>query len=307
VHDVYKNTIAIVFRNASRTKEEIGLFSLSGEFIKISNLRDKEADLFRNSLIINESDYWVMNSLVEYNPSSNFYFFHYKNDKKEKSIIPFDSVNGYSLYRLAKEISYQAIPNVFSNYFYFSTPIDHKVYRVSTLTEEAEPMFQMVFPASFGINNKLLALKEKAQLDSVINTKWFTGKSVLSLENIFVDKQKIVFKANTGSFSYYGSDGKPVARNFLYRFNDGKLIAFERVRPDSSTYYLPFGNTKLISFEGFHFNKEHMYTSISSLQMFNAYQATNKKVPKYPPVLQSYFAIQNRKSNPVIVRMKIKE
>jgi len=307
VHDVHKNKIAIVFQNASRTKKEIGIFSLLGDFIKTSTLKDNEADFYRNSIIIDENNYWLKNPLLEFDPVSNFHFLQYRNNVKVKSVIPMDSLNRYSLHRLIKRISPQNRPMVYSNNFYFSTPLEHKVYKVSTLTGEAEPLFQLVFPASLGINNKLLAISEKKQIDSIVNTKWFTETTVLSLENIFCDDNKIMFKTRTGSFGFYGPDGKVVARNFLYKFQDGRLIAFERVRPDSSTYFLPFSDASLISFEGFHYSKECMYTYISSLQMFSAYQATKEKNPQYPPVLQSYFKTQNRKSNPVIVRMKLKE
>jgi hypothetical protein len=261
-----------------------------------------------NSIMIDENSYWLKNRIPDFDPSNNFYFFSkYKNKVKVRSAIPFDSLNHYSLYRLTKESSSRKLPLVYNNNFYFSTPIEHKVYKIPLLNGEPELLFQVIFPAKFGVNSKLLNVYNQKQIDSVVNKKWYTEKTVLILENIIYDKDRVLFKTNTGSLGLYTMDGSITTRNFLYNFQNNKLIAFEKINPDASTYFLPFSNPAIISFEGFYHKNNYLYTHVSSLEMFAAHVATKSKTPQYSAILQNYFKTENRKSNPVIVRMKLKE
>jgi hypothetical protein len=198
-------------------------------------------------------------------------------------------------------------PVVKSDDFYFSTPIEHKLYQISAISGKCKPVMQIIFPAKFGIRNDVLAIKETKQMDSILKTKWFTENTILSLENVQLDEKKLIFKTKTGYFGYHASDGTIATRNFLYKFQNNSLVGFEKIYPDSSTYFLPYSEQGIISFEGFHFYKSFMYTHISSLRMFGTYEGTKDKHPKYPAALAEYFKAGNRKNNPVIVRMKLKE
>lgn len=96
--------------------------------------------------------------------------------------------------------------------------------------------------------------------------------------------------------------------NFIYDTLSTKLISMERLVPDVHNYFLPIlGNGSMIVFDGLYFHKGAYYTPISSLEMFAANVSTKSKNPQYPEVLKQYFKTQTRKSNPVIVRMKLKE
>lgn len=78
--------------------------------------------------------------------------------------------------------------------------------------------------------------------------------------------------------------------------------------PDMKSYYLPIIDAShYFQIYGLQYYGNHMFSSLSSLQMFAAREATKSKKPQYAPVLQEYFKTQNRKSNPVIVKMKLKE
>lgn len=50
----------------------------------------------------------------------------------------------------------------------------------------------------------------------------------------------------------------------------------------------------------------YYYTTLSSLAMFTEMKNTKSRNPHYTPTLEEYFKTQSRKSNPVILRMKIK-
>jgi len=307
IYDAQNKRIEIVFENSERNKVLINSYSLSGNFVNKGTLTKDNVDFIRNSILIDKNNYWLRNKITQFDSDSNFHFSKYENGLKARSAIPFDDLNRYSLFRLTKELGYIRLPILQSNYFYFSTPLEHKVYEVSSANGSFKPLFQLVFPAKFGINSQLLALQDKKQIDSIADKKWYAEKTVLSLESILYDKQRMIFKTKTGSFGYFASDGSITARNFLYKFQNNRLVAFERIRPDLSTFFLPFCEPRIISYEGFYFNQGYQYTSISSLTMFAAQKATKSKNPQYPAELKKYFATQNRKSNPVIVRMKLKD
>ena len=102
-----------------------------------------------------------------------------------------------------------------------------------------------------------------------------------------------------------GSNSVSFPLNYMYDTTDKQLTAFERISPDEKSNYLPIMDG-FSSSSGMNLHKNILYSSVSSLQMFAAKAATASKNPVYPPVLQQYFATQNRKSNPVIVRMQLK-
>ena len=301
------NLIAIVFQNSNSDKYAIHSYSLSGDYIKKIETADLNSDLIYNSIVIDEKNYWLRHNFSTADTIPSSYFSKYNNNVKVSSAVPLDSAIRYSIYRLKSELGYETVPYIYNNFFYFSTPFEHKLYKINATTGQSSPIFQIVFPSKFGIDNSLLTVIDNKKMDSIVNKIWFTDISILSIENIEYSTNKIIFKAKRGVSGSYGSDGKLINRNFLYRFKDGFLASFERISPDISTYFLPFYNTHTIAFKGFYRQNEYLYTFLSSLELFAAHQANKNKKTNYPPILQEYFKTQNRKSNPVIVRMKLKD
>jgi hypothetical protein len=308
VHDINKNEINIAFENEGHTKVIVQGYSLEGNFKAELKLSRKDVDFIHNSIIVDENTYWIRERPTKFAENTDSHFFsQYVRNAKLNSAVPFDHLNRYSFYKLNQEIGKSNTPVIHAGKFYFSTPIDHKIYEVSTDKGESRPLFQVVFPAKFAINPKILNVQERKKVDSIVRKQWFAEKTVLCLENVVYDGSKLMFKTRTGYLGYYASDGSRTARNFTYDFKKSLLVAFEKISADSSTYFLPFNTPKILSIEGFYFKKGHLYTHISSLDMFSALAATKAKNAKYPEVLNEYFKSQNRKSNPVIVQMKLKK
>ncbi|MBB6235539.1 hypothetical protein HDC90_000136 [Pedobacter sp. AK013] len=302
-----KNTIDVVFQDIEKTKLAFENYSLVGMFVSKANINDVNIDFVRNGLFIDKNNFWLRYQFSEKETFPTHYFTQYRNNKKVGSAVPYDSSNAFALFYLTKELGHFNLPVTRSGKFYFATPLTNKIYEVSSLTGNTIPLFQVIFPAKFSIQNSLLAIQDKKKIDSAIHTKWFNDQTVLGLENIICDENKLIFKTHTGLVSRYGADGAVIPRNFFYRFKDNRLVAFEKVSPDPSTYFLPFHSQGTISTEGFYFKNDYLYTHLSSLEMFGAREATKSKKALYPVALQNYFLTQNRKSNPVIVRMRLKE
>lgn len=308
VHDIKKNEINIAFENEGHTKVIVQGYSLVGNFKAELKLSKKDVDFIHNSIIVNENTYWIRERPAKFNENTDSHFFsQYVKNVKLNSAVPFDHLNRYSFYKLNQEIGKSNRPVIHTGKFYFSTPIDHKIYEVSAEKGQSSPLFQVVFPAKFAINPKILTVEDRKKVDSIVKKQWFAEKTVLCLENVVYDGNKLMFKTRTGYLGYYASDGSRTARNFSYDFKKNLLVAFEKISPDSSTYFLPFNAPKVLSTEGFYFKKDQLYTHISSLDLFSAFAATKAKNAKYPAILSEYFKTQNRKSNPVIVQMKLKK
>lgn len=307
IFDAQKKMIDVVFENVGKTKVLFENYSLTGNFIEKGDINDIDKDFIHNRLIVDKNIFWIRHQLLGTDTIPAFYFSQYNGKVKTKSAVPFDSLNTFGVFNLSKHLGYFPLPIIRSDNFYFSTPLTHKLYRVNAVSGAAEPLYQIVFPAKYGIKPDLTAVHDKKIMDSIVHAKWFDDRTVLGLENVIYDQNKLIFKIHTGLVSRYGPDGAVITRNFLYRFKDNLLVAFEKISPDTSTYFLPFRYRGTISTEGFYFKDNYLYTHLSSLEMFTAHEANKAKKPQYPAVLQRYFNAQNRKSNPVIVRMKLKE
>ena len=75
--------------------------------------------------------------------------------------------------------------------------------------------------------------------------------------------------------------------------------------PDEQNGFLPFTDWR-INTTGLRYEDGFFYTDVSSLQLFTAKEAAAGKT-KYSTAMEKYFATESRKSNPVIVQLKLKE
>lgn len=94
--------------------------------------------------------------------------------------------------------------------------------------------------------------------------------------------------------------------NFAYDTVSRKLFGLDRMAPDQVSCFLPVMGERSKN-KGFMFFDQYLFGYISSLSMFSSFEKNSSRNPAYPPVLQEYFKTQNRKSNPVIVKMKLKD
>jgi len=116
----------------------------------------------------------------------------------------------------------------------------------------------------------------------------------------------LFFKLNTLDAGLRNND------SFIYNLRSGDLISVTHITADSSNYFLPVSDDGIFSVEFARRNfltsdGAYVYTSYSSLLMFNVRDATKNKNITYSPVLMKYFTQETKKSNPVIVQFKPKE
>jgi hypothetical protein len=227
----------------------------------------------------------------------------YKGDSLYKSMFPFNTLEHQLFFKQNRSLNIGCIPEDGS--VYVVTPFDHLLYKVSQ--DKVTPMYQLVFPANRTLPRGIIESKDNLVIDSVQKKLAHDRNIIVNVKNIIFNGKRMYFKADVSVYPYsdLGSGGSD-QYNFIYDLNTGKLSSFERFTPDEITFHLPF--TSLRSrYWGMDYCDGFFYTNLSSLNIFAAKEATKDKNPKYPPVLQQYFNTQSSKSNPVIVKMKLKD
>ena len=183
-------------------------------------------------------------------------------------------------------------------------PLDYTLYRFNK--DSIEALFQFVFPQDRTLSRAILGSQDKGKLDDVRARLFSNTDIILSVSNVHLNNEMVYFKINPKVYiSNAGSEDKN-QYNLIYGLKSGKLISLEHIIADSTSSFLPIlGNMSRIN--GLYSGAGYLYNGISSLTMFDAYKKNKSRSPAYSSVLKSYFATQSIKSNPVIIKMKMKE
>lgn len=228
----------------------------------------------------------------------------YKDDKLYKSLLPYDIYKKRVFCELEGRLAFSMNMILDRDAFYISSPLEHIIYQVTVDTAIAK--YQIVVPKKYDIMRHLFETDSNFTNSDLKSSNYYKPTSIRNVSNINLVNNFLLFKVNY--FSKLADEyGVLLNCNFIYDFKNEKLSALERITPDKSSYYLRFFNEQKINLNGLNYHKGCYFSTISSLEMFAARDATKSKNPQYPPVLQEYFKTQTRKSNPVIVRMKLKE
>ena len=226
----------------------------------------------------------------------------YKDQELYRSFFPVSQTKHLGFCSIAGSIEPPKV--VQDNAFYISTPLDHKLYRITR--SDTQFLFQFVFPATRVLSKEIFDSGNKKYIDNVTRRIPDDENTIIDVSNIFYRGSKLYFKLNMRAYtSYIGSESKYLY-NFIYDTLSGKLVSLERITSDEKSYFLPLFGSR-VNVSGLEYNSDHFYTSVSSLKMFVAYKNIQEMGVQFPEVLAEYFKTQNRKSNPVIVKMKLKE
>ena len=184
--------------------------------------------------------------------------------------------------------------------FFYSKPWDYAIYTVTPNTIKFT--YKFIFPLLISIptdfmTNKLYAGKKVEWTEK-------NGDVLTGLGNFFRTGNNLVFK----TFSRNGYNNKE--DNLIYNLKSGSLIAYKHIQQDERSYFMPiydqvswtFNNSGILACSG-----GCLYTSVSGVGMFKAYEDNADKKVKYPPALAEYFTKGTMKDNPVILQLKLKD
>jgi hypothetical protein len=171
---------------------------------------------------------------------------------------------------------------------------DHTVYSINNVG--LPNAYSVVLPQSLSLDSSFY--KDSSIISNVQNTDQYLHQhrdKVSYLTGLYEFKNLFFFCFLKYNISAYRD-------SYFYSLKTKNLYSAYAITPDSLCFFLRIFNGSLTGAD-----EDHIYCSVSSLQMFQAYEATKDKHPNYPPALQEYFKTQNSKGNPVIVQLKPKD
>lgn len=312
-HERVKNQIVVGKFDDDPAKEEFIYYSLQGKKLKSRPMKidsNRPADFFEmeHSTPLGNDYFLNCNSCDVTDPANKnrlpcYFLSIYKNNQLHKQLIPAVEEFSTAISRIWGSVTPPT--DVQNGSFYVSTPLDYRVFKVNKDT--AIQLFQFIFPQNRVLPKEVIESNDVNYIDSLQDAGLRKETLILNLVNISLTGSKLFFKILPGSYRItFNNSINEYQYNFVYDTSSQKLISFDRMTPDSLSSFLPI-MSEGSKHKGLLRNNEHLYGYISSLALFASKEATQNKNPQYPPVLQQYFKTQNRKSNPVIVKMKLKD
>lgn len=233
--------------------------------------------------------------------SINYLLKVYKGDSVYKSFFPYNqTVNAGACVFGNMTIT----PSSQEGAVYVSPPLDGGIYRVTKDT--VVKLYQVVFPMSRSVPKMIAESKDAKLIDSLRNANWPGENIITGISNIFLHKNLLFFKTDAKRYSWSQGSETTKQYNFIYDTKTARLVSIERMSPDEQNGFLPLSNYRIYVW-GLKYEDGYFYSNVSSLQLFTAKEATADRKPKYSPAMEKYFATESRKSNPVIVQLKLKE
>jgi len=178
-----------------------------------------------------------------------------------------------------------------NNRRFYTRSYDYNLYLLEK--DGIKKVFKILLPLQYSIPNDFLTNEEKYKSK---RTEYLTTNSqnVYLITGVYSFGDYLSFKLNSNK---YGE-----RNTFIYNLKTGTLLNLLRVKTDDATFFLPtvsFDKSILAS------DGNYFYSTLSSLELFKAHEATKIKLPRYSAQLKHYFSKQSAKSNPVIVKIKL--
>ncbi len=90
---------------------------------------------------------------------------------------------------------------------------------------------------------------------------------------------------------------------YLVNFKNSDLFSLGKISPDSLSYSIPIFTAGALVVGS---EENYLYVSIPSFALYNTIKNLANKRWETDPVLSTYFKTQNQKSNPVLIRLRLK-
>jgi len=182
--------------------------------------------------------------------------------------------------------------------FFLSKPYAGGIYKISP--NQVSLSYKIIFPQQVSLPGDFLSNTSYDYKRSEYPRN--NRRAIYSINNFYKSGDNLLFEAS--SYEINRED------NLIYNLKTANLIAYKHIATDNLSYQLPLydSNSAYFDIVGILGSSEgNIYTSLSSLAMFDAYQANKNKSPQYHPRLTEYFKTSGPKSNPVLLQLKLKD
>ncbi len=277
----------------TRSFKTLFSFNFEGELVKqspINEIYSTVASLNASTLVYSPFIY-LTNSIKK--DSTNYFIKFLKDASLGKQLLPFNVLQygtPANLSTMDTQKPYHFYYSGIKNRLLFAGNYNTNIYDLSS--SGIENTYTLVFPKANSLPPDSIAI-----LPSVVEMQTYLKKN----ENQIFNLRGLYLIGNSLHFETVMTSLMAKDRYFIYNLKTQDLISLNKVSPGIMSSYLP-----LLSYYGsiVGCDGKYIYSTVSSLEMFQAKEATTDKKPNYPPILQEYFSTQDRKSNPVIVQLQ---
>ncbi|MEJ7559994.1 MAG: 6-bladed beta-propeller [Pedobacter sp.] len=268
-------------------------FNFEGKLVKQSSMNELYstiASLNPNTLAYSPFVYLTRSIKKD---SINYFVKYLRNISVDKQLQPFNVLQYGTPANLATmdtQKPYNFYYSGIKNKLLFTGNYNTNIYELSS--SGIENTYTLVFPQA-----NSLPVDSVANLPTVIEMQTYLKKNeeqIYNLRGLYSIGNSLYFE--TVMTSLMAKD-----RYFIYNIKTQDLVSLNRISPGMMSHYLP-----LLSYYGsiIGCDGKYIYSTVSSLDMFQAKEATALKKANYPPLIEEYFNTQDRKSNPVIVQLQ---
>lgn len=288
-----KFIITYVYTAADQVPKKLVWFDFQGKIVKqlpLNEIYNSIASLNSSTLVY--SPLTMLSRQVK-KDSINYFIKYLENNKVVKNLLPFPVTE----YSLPPHLSMSEVPMPYRFYYsgvknnlLYVTNYNYNIYALNN--EGVQKIYTLVFPQDLSLSSDSLSNRPSvAEKQRYIREN---DKKIFSFRGVYIIGNYLYLEAVTSSF--YNEDPY-----LVYNFKTKELVSLKKVSSSSGSCFLP-----LFSYFGsiVACDNEHVYSTVSSLDMFDAKDSNAERHPNYPPVLEEYFKTQTPKSNPVLVLLK---
>lgn len=180
--------------------------------------------------------------------------------------------------------------------FFYAKTFDYSVYKITT--EKAEQVYKFLFPAGNAMPSDFTS-------NPIYNGKrieYFKNnpEAIYGLANIYQLNDNLLFQVLNNSIS-------SKSNNLIYNLKSGKLFAIERLLADEKSNYISFANSRDFLTQGlFACDGTYVFSSMSAYDFLEAYNSNADKKIIYSKEISTYLNKAEKKDNPVLVQIRIK-
>jgi len=180
---------------------------------------------------------------------------------------------------------------------FFTKHYDYNIFRITPHTVEL--VYKFIFP----LVNVLPAdmITNSSYKDKRMKYLKDHPDAIYGLGNCFQTGNNLTFKATNSTSDFRHS-------SIIYNLRSGSVIGLGHITTDALSYFLPVADDQMYNFTGFIASDgKYLYSSFSSVKMFQAREVSADKNIKYNPVLSGYFSKGKKEDNPVLVQIRLKD
>lgn len=172
----------------------------------------------------------------------------------------------------------------------FTRPFNYNIYMLSPDT--VRELYTIILPAASTIPASFYS-QTFGSRSALEDYKMKNSGFAWGVDNV-IDRDRYLFF----SLDFFRSFRE---RNFIFDKKSKQFFNLSRLTADSTNAYLPVtGNSIQYS------DKDYLYSSTSSIAMFQNRDANQKRNPVYNDVMKHYFENHKKDDNPVIIALKPK-